>query len=148
VLAEYLVGALTVGRVRQLAARVVAVHELIEGRPFRAIHRALTDRGFTAGEAFSIAMRVRRSGGLTKDAVYLRGLNELVRHLGDRRPIDVLWFGKMPLAAAPLVEELAARGVLTPPLLRPRYLDDDAVQTRVAGLEHAGSVSDLLGSAA
>ena len=68
-------------------------------------------------------MRVFRSGGLTKDAVYLRGLHELVGYLGAGQPLDTLWLGKMSLSAVPLVDELHRRGVLTDPLLIPRYLD-------------------------
>ena len=75
-----------------------------------------------------------RSGGLTKDAVYLRGLLELVGHLAAGGDLEVLWLGKMPLTAVPLVDELHRRGVLHDPLLRPRYLDDPEAQARLAHL--------------
>ena len=77
-------------------------------------------------------MRVFRSGGLTKDAVYLRGLHELVRHLGAGQPLETLWLGKMPLAAVPLVEDLHRRGLLADPLLVPRYLDHPGARRRLA----------------
>ena len=146
VLAEYLIGGLTIARVRQIAARVVAVHHMVEGQSFRSVHRLLVGRGVSPTEAFSIAMRVYRAGGLTKDAIYLRGLNDLVAHLGVRRSIDVLWLGKMPLSSAPLIEELWQRGALIPPLILPRYLEDPGTQDRIAGLEDATSVVDLLRS--
>ena len=38
---------------------------------FRLLHR---DRGFAAAGAFGIALRLHRSGGFAKDAIYLRGL--------------------------------------------------------------------------
>ena len=85
VLAEYLVGGLTAGRLRQLAARVVAVHQMVGGAEFPEVHRGLVDAGVSADQAFTITMRVFRSGGLTKDAVYLRGLHDLVHHLGAGR---------------------------------------------------------------
>ena len=148
VLAEYLVGGLTASRLRQIAARVVAVHHMIDGQSFRTVHCTLVDAGFSSTEAFSIVMRVYRSGGLTKDAVYLRGLSDLAAHLGAGRSIDVLWLGKMALSSAPLIEDLWQRGVLVGPLIRPRYLDDPAVQARIVGLEHTTSLADLVRSSA
>ena len=48
VLAEHLVGGLTARRLRQLAARVVAVHRMIGGAPFAEVHDALVDDGVPA----------------------------------------------------------------------------------------------------
>ena len=145
VLAEYLVGGLTAGRLRQLAARVVAVHEMLSGAEFPEVHRGLVDAGVSADQAFTITMRVFRSGGLTKDAVYLRGLHDLVHHLSTGGSLDALWLGKMPLAAVPLVEDLHARGVLADPLLRPRYLDDPAASARLSRIHEVDSLSSLIG---
>jgi uncharacterized protein (TIGR02421 family) len=144
VFAEYLSGGLTASRLRQLAARVVAVHEMLDGAEFPEVHNFLVDAGVSAAQAFTITMRVFRSGGLTKDAVYLRGLHELVRHLSGGGSLDALWLGKMPLAAVPLVEDLRARGVLTEPLLRPRYLDDAAASARLARIHEVGSLVSLI----
>lgn len=148
VLAEHLVGGLTPGRVRQLAGRVVAVHELVEGTAFEDVHRLLVDHGIPVHQAFAITVRVFRSGGLTKDAVYLRGLVELLEHVVAERDIDVLWLGKMPLTAVPLVRELHERGALHDALLRPRYLDHPAAQERLARLPEVRSLAALLGGAA
>jgi uncharacterized protein (TIGR02421 family) len=141
VLAEHLVGGLTPGRLRQLAARVVAVHLMIEGVPFSDVHATLVRDGIPHVQAFSTTVRAFRSGGLTKDAVYLRGLLELVDHLAAGGDLHPLLLGKMPLTAAPLV------GELHDPLLRPRYLDDPDARRR---LEHLGDVHspiDLIGEA-
>jgi uncharacterized protein (TIGR02421 family) len=145
VLAEYLVGGLTAGRLRQLAARVVAVHAMLGGADFPEVHRGLVDAGVSRTQAFTITMRTFRSGGLTKDAVYLRGLHELVRYLGAGKALDPLWLGKMPLAEVPLVEELRARGVLAEPLLRPRYLDYPEATARLARLCEVDSLIALIG---
>lgn len=145
VLAEHLVGALTSSRLRQLAARVVAVHQMVEGADFPTVHGALLKAGVPRRQAFTITMRVFRSGGLTKDAVYLRGLRELVDHLVAGHALDVLWLGKMPLAAVPLVEELHCRGALVDPLLRPRFLDDPAARRRLAAIPQASSLAALIG---
>ena len=97
VFAEYLVGGLTARRLRQLAARVVAVHQMVEGVSFRRVHDDLVGSGVPPVEAFTITMRVFRSGGLTKDAVYLRGLQDVLAYVGSGGRLDVLWLGKMPL---------------------------------------------------
>jgi uncharacterized protein (TIGR02421 family) len=143
--AEHLAGGLTAARLRQIAARVVAVHGMIEGRCFRDVHGDLMARGFTARGAFAITLRVFRSGGLTKDLVYLRGLAELVTHVRAASDLDVLWLGKMALADVPLVEDLWARGALYDPLLRPRVVDDPAAVPRVGALVEAESILDLVG---
>jgi uncharacterized protein (TIGR02421 family) len=148
VLAEHLVGGLTAGRIRQLAGRVVAVHELVEGTSFEDVHAILVDHHIPSHQAFTITIRVFRSGGLTKDAVYLRGLVDMVEHVVAERDIEVLWLGKMPLTAVPLVRELHARGALHDALLRPRYLDDPAARERLAALPEVTSLDQLLGGAA
>lgn len=146
VLAEHLVGGLTAGRLRQLAARVVAVHEMVQGAGFPEVHRCLVDIGIPRNQAFTITMRAFRSGGLTKDAVYLRGLREVVTHVGDHGDHDVLWLGKMTVTALPLVADLHRRGVLTDPLLRPRFLDDPEARARVRALHRVESLAALIGA--
>lgn len=145
VLAEHLVGGLTAGRLRQLAARVVAVHQMVERASFEEVHADLVSRGIPPGQAFSVTIRTFRGGGLTKDAVYLRGLLELVSHLSSGGDLDVLWLGKMPLTAVPLIEELHLRGVLHDPLLRPRYLDEPGSQARLARLSEVSALTELIG---
>lgn len=145
VLAEHLVGGLTAGRLRQLAARVVAVHEMVNDAEFPDVHAGLVDAGVPRDQAFTITTRVFRSGGLTKDAVYLRGLHELVHHLGAGGDLDGLWLGKMPLSALPLVVELHQRGALVDPLVSPRFLDDPRSQARLAALEEVAPLTALIG---
>jgi uncharacterized protein (TIGR02421 family) len=145
VLAEHLVGGLSAARLRQIAARTVAVHQMVEGASFADVHRALTASGVRPVSAFTIAARVFRSGGLTKDAIYLRGLIDLVSHLAADGSLDALWLGKMGLADAPLVEQLASRGLLHEPVLLPRYLDEPAAQARLRQAGSFASLVDLIG---
>jgi uncharacterized protein (TIGR02421 family) len=145
VFVEYLVGGLTARRLRQLAARVIAVHQMSEGAPFPDVHQHLVDNGVAPVEAFTITMRVFRSGGLTKDAVYLRGLRRVIEHVGAGGSLDVLWLGKMSLADIPNVDALRQRGVLHDPLLLPRYLDDPVVHERLAAVTSRTSPSELIG---
>jgi len=146
VLAEHLVGGLSGGRLRQLAARVVAVHQMLEGAEFPDVHADLTGRGFTDDQAFTIALRVFRSGGLTKDAVYLRGLRQLVDHLAAGGDLDPLWLGKMSLADAPLVADLRQRGLLVEPVLRPRFLAHPGAARRLSIMSDVTSLTQLVGS--
>jgi uncharacterized protein (TIGR02421 family) len=145
VLAEHMVGGLSATRLRQVAARTVAVHQMVEGASFADVHRALTGYGVRRESAFTIAARVFRSGGLTKDAIYMRGLIDLTSHLTAGGTLEVLWLGKMALADAPLVEQLMTRGLLHEPVLRPRYLDDPAAQARLRQAGAVASLVDLIG---
>ena len=140
VFAEYLVGGLSALRLRQLAGRVVAVHEMVAGTSFADVHRGLVDAGFPATSAFAMTMRVFRSGGLTKDAIYLRGLVDILEHLDRGGDLDLLWLGKFSLDDLPLVAELAGRGALVDARLRPRFLDDPDALAR---LKCAAEISDV-----
>jgi uncharacterized protein (TIGR02421 family) len=144
VLSEYLVGGLTRSRLRLLAGRVVAAARVIEGASFAAIFDELTTtHGLTPRTAFSTTMRVRRSGGLTKDIVYLRGLVTLLEYLAGNGDIEILFLGKMALRHVPLVQELRAREVLRPPPLRPPCLDVPGAQEKLAWLREGRTVLDL-----
>ena len=93
VLAEVAVGGLTPARLRTLAARVVVVHDMLHGASFTECHERLVEAGIPSGSAFTTVMRVFRSGGLTKDAIYLRGLVDLLAHLngGGSQPARRRW---------------------------------------------------------
>jgi uncharacterized protein (TIGR02421 family) len=146
VFAEFLAGGLTPGRLRQLAARVIAVHEMIEGMDFGEIHTHLVDSGVSPVQAFTITMRVFRSGGLTKDMVYLRGLRSIVNHVGNGGSLGILLLGKMSLADSPHIEALRDRGVLHEPLLTPRYLDRCDARDRLASIAPNTPLSELIGA--
>ncbi|MDX1531622.1 MAG: flavohemoglobin expression-modulating QEGLA motif protein, partial [Rhodothermales bacterium] len=139
VLAEYVVGGLTVPRLRVLAARVVAAQALIDDASFVEVFRLLTrEHGFDRDTAWTVAMRTFRGGGMIKDVIYLRGLDELARHLREGGALEPLLVGKLALHHLPAVEALRRRGVLSAPLLRPRWLDaphaPEALERLRAGL--------------
>lgn len=149
VIAEYLVGGLNAGRFRTLAGRVLAVRCLTAGASFPEAFHELDDRfGFESKSAFTIVTRVYRAGGLTKDAVYLRGLVELLGYLaepnGDLDRLGPLLIGKLDLPHAPAIRRLLERGLLLPPVLLPRYLDSEEAQERLAFLREGVSPLDLL----
>jgi uncharacterized protein (TIGR02421 family) len=145
VLAEYLVGGLSPNRMRVLAARVVAAHHLLERAPFvdtfRVLNRNLV---FAQRTAYTITMRVYRGGGLTKDAVYLRGVLQILRYLREGGELEPLFLGKVASAHLPLIAELSARGIIKPPTLRPRYLERPDAQERLDRLRVGLKPLDLV----
>ncbi|NUO54137.1 MAG: DUF1704 domain-containing protein [Polyangiaceae bacterium] len=133
VFAEYMAGGFDAERLRLIAARVVGVRRLIERTSFPRLVEELTDGlGFGPRAAFLVAMRVFRGGGLTKDAIYLRGLRNLLAHLASGGAIEPLLIGKVSLERLPLVEELLRRQLLVLPGLTPRWLTIDGAAQRLA----------------
>ncbi len=146
-IAEAAVGGLTAGRLRQLAARVLAVTRLLQGSSFAQTHRELTERhGYSKGGAFTIVMRVWRSGGLTKDAIYLRGLQALVEHLAAGKPLESLWQGKLALADLPTTATLIERGILQAPAILPNFLSDIAALKRIEKMATNAGLHNLIGA--
>jgi len=145
VLAEVACGGLTAFRLRQLAGRVVTVHRLVAGASFSQAHGALLEAGFPRGSAFNTVMRVYRAGGMTKDAIYLRGLLDLLAHLREGGILDLLWRGKFSLDDLPLIAELDEKGVLLPARLKPRYLADPAAVRRIELAATTNELGKLVG---
>ncbi|MCW8963932.1 MAG: flavohemoglobin expression-modulating QEGLA motif protein, partial [Gammaproteobacteria bacterium] len=145
VFAEYLVGGLNLQRLRLLAARVVAVKMMIDGASFIEVFRELDSTcGFTKRTAYLIALRVFRGGGLTKDAVYLRGLIQLIAHLQNGGTLDPLYSGKFALRHVPIIQELQMRRVLGPSPLRPTYLDMPEALERVEKVRSGLRLTELV----
>jgi uncharacterized protein (TIGR02421 family) len=145
VLAEHLVGGLGPARVRLLAGRVIAVRALIDGAGFVDAFRLLRDtHGFSDSSAFNICMRVYRSGGLTKDAVYLRGLVGLLKYLRDGGDFDILFTGKVAFSQLPAVRELLWREYLKPPAITPAYLASPGVRGRLGEIRNGRTILDLI----
>lgn len=145
VLAEFLVDGFSVMRLRMLAARVIAVRSLTQGASFIETFRELT-RNYRIKQrtAFSITVRVYRGGGLTKDAVYLRGLLELLNYLKKGGDLDPLFVGKISMHHIPIIKELQFRKVLQPPPLRPRYMEFQETAKKLKRLRNGLSVMDLI----
>jgi uncharacterized protein (TIGR02421 family) len=144
VLAEYLTGGLDPRRLRVLAARVVAVGQVLDGAGFLEIFESLrTDRELPARTAWSIAIRAVVGGGSVKDAIYLRGITRILQALAEGLSLDVLLVGKLALDHVPLVQDLLDRGVLNPPWVRPRWLDVPGAQERLEKLRAGASVLEL-----
>src|SRR5690606_18544686 len=145
VLAEYMVGGLNAARLRKLAARVVAIHDLINGEPFPTVYARLVDEyGFSPYSSYNVTMRAFRGGGLTKDAVYLKGIIDLLKYLAAGKPLEPLYVGKITEAYLPIIQELRLRKILKPTPLKPRYLSDPSVQDKIKQLHQGLTVFDLV----
>ena len=118
-----LVDGLTDVRLRLLAARVLVVDRMLAGESFvDAFGLLREEHGFSPRAAFNIVARVYRSGGLTKDAIYLRGLLQVFDYVARGGDLDPLWCGKIAEHHLPVVDELRERGLLLPPLVAPEFL--------------------------
>ncbi len=145
VLAEYLVGGLTLSRLRTLAGRVVAVDCMLDNadftETFKVLHR---DKGFTAYTAYGIAERVYRGGGMTKDAVYLRGLLHLLDYLAQGNELKPLLIGKIRQDYLPIIDELIQRKILRPAPIVPRYFSKEESLEKLRKLNKRTDVLSLL----
>ena len=145
VLTEYLTGGLTRGRLRLLAARVVAAHSLVEGADFcDTFHELNHVYGFDLGTAFDVTARIHQGGGCTKDIIYLRGLIRLLKYLKEGGDIEPLFVGKIAEKHIPLMEELRYRKILKPIPVYPRYLQQEEAISRLKKARQGLSVYDLL----
>ena len=144
VIAEYLVGGLTVNRLRLLAGRVVAVNCMVNGFDFIETFKVLNKKHhFSERISYYITMRVYRGGGLTKDAVYLAGLMDLLKYLEDGGDLQILYAGKFNITHVELIEELMYRKVLKEPEL-PRYFERKSVRERLDKLRKGIDIVDLV----
>jgi uncharacterized protein (TIGR02421 family) len=148
ILAEHLSGGLPVSRLHVLAYRVVAADLRSEQASFADTVARLVELGAGPRTAFTTTMRAYRSGGMTKDAVYLRGLVRLCDHLASGGTLDGLLVGKVTLEDEPLIAELLERRVLAPPPLRPRFLDTETARRLLDEIRAGVNVRQMGGIAA
>ena len=144
VLAEYFSGGLSKSRLRLLAARVIATDSLTSGASFVDTFRLLKDTyNIKQRTAFNIAVRTYRAGGLTKDAVYLRGLLQLLQYLRSAPLDDMFFIGKISIDHLNIIQELRRRKVLQPPHLRPHFLTSPQANLRLTQLAQGLSALQL-----
>jgi uncharacterized protein (TIGR02421 family) len=147
VFAEYLVGGMTVARLRLIAARVVGCAAMLQGASFDETFQMLVrDHGFTATLAFNLTLRLYRGGGLTKDAIYLRGLLEVLDHLRKGRPLDPFWMGKIAASHFDVIQELNMRRLLKAPEIYPAFLSHPHAAQRLKKARLGLSPVEMLAS--
>lgn len=144
VLAEYLVEGLTINRLRLLAGRVLAAESMIHGADFiETFNKLRLKHHFPEGVAYYITMRIYRGGGLTKDAVYLAGVMNVIEYIKNDGNLETLYAGKFNINHVELIEELIHRSVLNKPVL-PRFMERDSVKKRLQKLSDGLDVTELL----
>ncbi len=116
ILAEYCGGAMSINRLKELATRVVAVHQMLQGEPFYRCYEMMSEQyGLEERTAFRLCARVYRGGGFSKDHLYLRGFIKLYQAMDQGQNLAPLLTGKASLRYLPLLEELIQRQILEPP---------------------------------
>jgi uncharacterized protein (TIGR02421 family) len=144
VLSEYLVGGLNMNRLKLLAGRVIATDSLIAGADFIETFRMLhQDYGFKQKTAFNISMRVHRGGGYTKDAIYLKGLLEVLEHVKEGGDLEMLYAGKFALEHVPLIHELMHLGIVKKPFL-PAYLSTEIAKEKIQEIKKGIQLKELV----
>ncbi|RVP90970.1 tyrosine/phenylalanine carboxypeptidase domain-containing protein, partial [Sinorhizobium meliloti] len=145
VFAEYLSGGMTSERLRLLAARVLACAAMIDGASLPEVYHLLVhEHGFQRADAFNVVLRVYRGGGLVKDAIYLRGLLQLLDHLAAGGALEPFWMGKIAASHFAVMQELHARGLLGGPSVRPMFLDGPEAPSRLARARERMAPLDML----
>ena len=147
VLAEHLSGGLRPQRLRVLALRVVAAQSVSDRAGFGDTYDVMRKHGAGRHLAFMTTMRAHRSGGMTKDALYLGGLIRLFAYLHEGGRFDSLLVGKISLEDEPLVVDLLDRGVLVEPPLRPRFMESESARDRLDRIRDGAGVMELGGVA-
>lgn len=98
VFSEYMGGALTIKRLKELAYRVLASHTLSKGYNFADTFDLIHNQyKLNRDEAFGITLRAHRGGGFTKDRLYLSGLRKIYKRYLKEVPMDRLLIGKVSL---------------------------------------------------
>ncbi len=144
VLSEFFVGGLNINRLKLLAARVISVDALINGADFIETYKMLCDDyAFSGKTSFNIAMRVHRGGGYTKDAIYLKGLIQVLNFIKDGGDITHLYGGKFALEHLTLIEELVHLRILKKPFL-PAYLSTGEAREKIKRIKNGIHLKELI----
>jgi uncharacterized protein (TIGR02421 family) len=147
VFAEYLVGGMTVPRLRLIAARAVGCWAMLQGATFEETFRLLVrEHGFSEAVAFNLTLRLYRGGGLTKDAIYLRGLLEVLNHLRAGGSLDPFWLGKIAASHFDIIQELSMRRLLKAAEIKPAFLSHPQATQRLEKAMLGLSAVELLSS--
>ena len=120
---------------------------MLEGASFQETFLVLVrDYGFTEIGAFNLTLRLFRGGGLAKDAIYLRGLFEVLDHLGKGGALDPFWMGKISASHFGVMQELNMRGLLRAPEITPAFLLHPQAERRLEKARSGLSPVEMIAS--
>ncbi len=112
VFSEYMSGALTLKRLKELSYRVLASDSLIKGYDFRDTFDLIHGQyKLNKYEAFGITLRAHRGGGFTKDRLYLSGLKKIYKKYQKGESLDNLLTGKVSLRYEEEIASLQSKGL-------------------------------------
>ncbi len=112
VFSEYMSGALTLKRLKELSYRVLASDSLIKGYSFSDTFDLIHNQyKLNRHDAFSITLRAHRGGGFTKDRLYLSGLRKVYKRYQAETSMDNLLTGKVALAYEEAIKKLYGMGL-------------------------------------
>ncbi len=112
VFSEYMSGALTLKRLKELAYRVLASDSLIKGYDFRGTFDLIHNQyKLNRNDAFAITLRAHRGGGFTKDRLYLSGLRTIYKRYREGRSMDHLLTGKVSVDYEDAINTLYDKGL-------------------------------------
>ncbi|MEM9649622.1 MAG: flavohemoglobin expression-modulating QEGLA motif protein [Bacteroidota bacterium] len=115
VFSEYMGGALTLKRLKELSYRVLAADSLIKGYSFADTFDLIHGQyKLNKDEAFAITLRAHRGGGFTKDRLYLSGLRKIYKRYQKEESLDVLLSGKVALEDEEIIRYLRSLGLAQP----------------------------------
>ena len=115
VFSEYMGGALTLKRLKELAYRVLASDSLIKGYSFSDTFDMLYGQyKLDRDRAFTISMRIHRGGGFTKDRLYLSGLAKIYKRYKNGVSMDPLLTGKVALEQEDMIVRWQRSGLAHP----------------------------------
>lgn len=116
IFSEYCSGNLTLNRLKTLAMRVIAVNLMLVQNSFQKTYQTLTtDYDLEKAQAFTLATRVYRGGGFTKDYLYLRGFTDILSLYHNKQSMENLLVGKTGLLDLATINEMVSRGLLSQP---------------------------------
>lgn len=115
VFSEYMGGALTLKRLKELSYRVLAADSLIKGYSFADTFDLIHGQyKLNKEEAFAITLRAHRGGGFTKDRLYLSGLRKIYKRYQREESLDILLSGKVALEDEETIKYLRTLGLAHP----------------------------------
>lgn len=115
VFSEYMGGALTLKRLKELAYRVMASDSLIKGYSFADTFDLIHGQyKLNRDEAYSITLRAHRGGGFTKDRLYLSGLRKIYKRYKKEASLDILLSGKVTVDMEENMKYLKTLGLVAP----------------------------------
>lgn len=121
-LTEEICGLSDIQKIKEYAARVIAVDNLSKKYSFRECFNDFIKRGFDEDASFKYTIRAYRGGGFTKDYLYLKGYFEIKEFYKTGGDLKELYYGVFGLSDLKEIKLFANKGILNKPKIIPFHL--------------------------